>query len=138
MTSEFFSQSIHILSNIFWERRNSSARKIVPWKTHRKNVNFGPILNKFIFLKWKSKTGLNGPLKCPKFEKQLECKRTANFNFCPSHLSHNLGQKTRRKEKCWISDIEINFLLAFLCFDRLKDFSMYVCINLPWYYQIFS
>ena len=52
MTSEFFSQSIHILLNIFWERRNSSARKIVPWKKHRKNVNFGPILKKFIFLIW--------------------------------------------------------------------------------------
>ena len=49
MTSEFFSQSIHILLNIFWERRNSSARKIVPWKKHRKNVNFGPILKIYIF-----------------------------------------------------------------------------------------
>ena len=49
MTSEFFSQSIHILLNIFWERRNSSARKIVPLNKHCKNVNFGQILKKFLF-----------------------------------------------------------------------------------------
>ena len=52
MTLEFFSQSIHILLNIFKKRRNSSARKIIPWKKHHKNVNFGPILKKLIFLKW--------------------------------------------------------------------------------------
>ena len=53
MTSEFFSQYLHILASIFQERRNSSAKKTVPWKKHRENVNFGPISKKFIFSKWK-------------------------------------------------------------------------------------
>ena len=79
MTSEFFSQYLHILVTIFSERRNSSAEKIVPLKKHRKNVNFGPISKKFIFLKWKWKTGLNGPIKSPKFEKKFERERTSNF-----------------------------------------------------------
>ena len=38
---------------------------------------------------------MNGPLKCSKFEKKFECERTANFCFCPSHVSHNLGQKNQ-------------------------------------------
>ena len=46
------------------------------------------------------KIGLNGSNKCPKFEKKFERKRTANFCFCPSHMIHNLGRKTRWKEKC--------------------------------------
>ena len=41
MTFEFFSQSIQILITIFWERGHSSAKKIVQWKKHCKNVNFG-------------------------------------------------------------------------------------------------
>ena len=36
---------------------------------------------------------LNGPLKCPKFEKKFKREPTANFCFCPSHVSQNLGQK---------------------------------------------
>ena len=39
------------------------------------------------------KTELNGPNKCPKFEKKFEHKRTENFCFCPSNKSHNLGRK---------------------------------------------
>ena len=46
------------------------------------------------------KTGLNESLKCPKFEKKFERERTANFCFCPSNVSHNLGRKTRWKEEC--------------------------------------
>ena len=30
-----------------------------------------------------------------KFEKKFERKRTANFCFCPSYVSHNLGQKNQ-------------------------------------------
>ena len=41
------------------------------------------------------KTELNGLLKCPKFEKKFERKRTANFSFCPSIVSHNLGRKNQ-------------------------------------------
>ena len=43
---------------------------------------------------------MNGPNKCPKFEKKFERERTANFYFCPSNVSNNLGRKTRWKEKC--------------------------------------
>ena len=39
------------------------------------------------------KTGLNGLLKCPKFEKKFEREATANFCFFPSLVSHNLGRK---------------------------------------------
>ena len=48
----------------------------------------------------RSKTGLNGSNKCSKFEKKFERERTANFCFCPLNVSHNLGRKTRWKEKC--------------------------------------
>ena len=38
--------------------------------------------------------------KMSRIEKKLEREHTANFCFCPSFVSHNLGRKTRRKEKC--------------------------------------
>ena len=48
----------------------------------------------------KIKTGLNGPNKWQKFEKKFEHEHTANFCFCSSNVSHNLGRKTRWEEKC--------------------------------------
>ena len=33
--------------------------------------------------------------KCPKFEKKYERECTANFCFCPSNVSHNLGWKNQ-------------------------------------------
>ena len=45
------------------------------------------------------KAGFNGPNKWPKCEKKFERERIANFSFCSSNVSHNLGQKTRWKEK---------------------------------------
>ena len=45
------------------------------------------------------KTGLNGSIKCPKFEKKFERERTANFCFCPSNVSHNLGWKNQIKRE---------------------------------------
>ena len=68
-------------------------------KKHCKNVNFGPILEKVIFLKWKLKTGLNELLKCPKFKKKFKREHTANFCFCPSNVSQNLAGKIRWQEK---------------------------------------
>ena len=38
---------------------------------------------------------MNELLKCPKFEKNFERERTANFCFCPSNVSHNLGRKNQ-------------------------------------------
>ena len=37
------------------------------------------------------KTGLNGPNKCPKFEKKFERERTANFCFCPLNCESQFG-----------------------------------------------
>ena len=106
MTLEFFLQYLHILVTIFSERRDSSTEKIVQQKKHREKVNFGPISEKFIFLKWKQKTGLNGSNKCPKFEKKFEREHTANFAFAiqmwltiwagkpgDKNSAHNVGDK---------------------------------------------
>ena len=38
---------------------------------------------------------MNKLLKCPKFEKKFDRKCTANFCFCPSLVSHNLGRKNQ-------------------------------------------
>ena len=38
---------------------------------------------------------MNGLNKCPKFEKKFERERTANFCFCPSNVSHNLGRNNQ-------------------------------------------
>ena len=38
---------------------------------------------------------MNGANKYLKFEKKFERERTANFCFCPSNVSHNLGWKNQ-------------------------------------------
>ena len=89
MNSEKFSQSLHIPKE-FLLQKNSSIKKYTI--TTSILVQFQ---KKYIFLKWKWKTGLIGRIACPKFEKKFECERTANFCFCPSIVSHNLGRKNQ-------------------------------------------
>ena len=75
------------------------SKKIVPLKKLDKNVNFGPIAKKNIFLEWEWKTGLNGPIKCPNFEKKSNGNVLQVFSFAFHIVSHNVKGKPKWSQK---------------------------------------
>jgi len=58
------------------------------------------------------KTGWHRLIRCPKFEKKIEGKRTAKNSFCPSHVSQNLDRKNQTEREI-SSHFETEFRLQF-------------------------
>jgi len=68
------------LNELFTFQRNSSSKKNSSIKKYSITTSILVwFKKKFIFLKWRWKTGLNGPIKSPKFEKKFKRERTSNF-----------------------------------------------------------
>ena len=100
VNSENFSQSPHIPGSYYLRKKEFLIQENSSIKEQSLKMSIlVQFQTKLIFLKWKWKTGLNGSIKCPKFEKKFKRERTANFYFCPSNVSHNLGWKNQMKEK---------------------------------------
>ena len=91
--------SVVILLNILCSFLLGSLTHQTPLSVNKDhiNVNFGLISKKIIFLKWKWKTGLNGPKKCPTFKKKIRTRTYCKFLLLPFDCEWQSGPENHGK-----------------------------------------